>query len=81
MMRPQRVRSMGSSKGWVTRKKPFSETSITRCHCAARMPGNTASSCTPALLMMICTAPCASISAQAWAVAASSHTSNVRHCA
>jgi hypothetical protein len=54
-MRPQRVRSMGSTSGCVTRKKPCSDTSITRCHCAGFMPGNTASSWMPALLTTICT--------------------------
>ena len=71
-MRPQRVRSIGSSSGCVTRKKPCSETSMTRCHCSARMPGNTASSWMPALLTMICTVPACSIAATAAAVAASS---------
>ena len=37
-MRPQRVRIIGSSSGCVTLKKPFSDTSITRDHCAGFMP-------------------------------------------
>jgi hypothetical protein len=43
-MRPQRVRSIGISSGCVTLKKPFSDTSITLCHCSPRIAGNTASS-------------------------------------
>jgi hypothetical protein len=31
-MRPQRVRIIGISSGWVTLKKPLSETSMTRDH-------------------------------------------------
>ena len=34
-MRPQRVRIMGRSSGWVALKKPLTDTSITWCHCAA----------------------------------------------
>ena len=41
-MRPQRVRAIGMTSGWVTWKNPCSDTSITRCHCAGRMPGNAA---------------------------------------
>src|SRR5215831_20029758 len=56
-IRPQRVRIIGSSSGWVALKKPLTDTSITRCHCAALIPGSTASSCTPALLIRIWTGP------------------------
>jgi len=41
MMRPQRVRIIGRSSGWVAWKKPLTETSMTRCHCWALMPGST----------------------------------------
>ena len=59
-MRPQRVRIIGSSSGWVTLKKPLSETSMTRDHCSRRMPGITASSWMPALLTTIWIAPASS---------------------
>ena len=36
--RPQRVRAIGSSSGWVTWKKPCSETSTTRRHWSSDMP-------------------------------------------
>ena len=81
MMRPQRVRSMGKVSGCVTRKKPFSDTSITWCHCAGFMPGNTASSWMPALLTTICTGPPASTRAMASAVALSLVMSNRQHSA
>ena len=80
-MRPQRVRSIGSSSGCVTRKKPLSDTSITLCHCSGRMPGNTASSCTPALFTRICTGPAVSIAAQPAAVASSLRRSKTWHSA
>ena len=65
MMRPQRVRIIGSVSGWVTLKKPFSDTSITRCHCASCMPGNTASSWMPALLTTTWIGPSASSASSA----------------
>ena len=52
-IRPQRVRSIGSSSGWVRLKKPCSETSITECHWRALMPAIGTSSWMPAL----CTIP------------------------
>ena len=64
-IRPQRVRIIGMTSGCVTLKKPFSETSMTRCHCSARMPGKTASSWTPALLTTIWTGPPSSRRSQA----------------
>ena len=53
------------TSGWVTLKKPFTETSMTRCHCSARMPGKTASSWMPALLTTIWIAPPSSRRSQA----------------
>ena len=69
-MRPQRVRIIGSSSGWVALKKPLTDTSITRCHCAALMPGITASSWMPALLTRIWIGPASSDLLERRAVAA-----------
>ena len=81
MIRPQRVRIIGSISGCVTLKKPLSETSMTRCHCSALMPGNTASSWMPALLTRIWTAQCSSSASSAARVAAASVTSKAIACA
>ncbi|MCW0438949.1 hypothetical protein NB723_003913 [Xanthomonas sacchari] len=75
-MRPQRVRAIGSSSGWVTWKKPCSETSMTLCHCAALMPAIGASSWMPALLTSTWIGPASSSAASACALACASATSN-----
>ena len=75
-MRPQRVRAIGSSSGWVTWKKPCSDTSTTRFHCASDMPAIGASSWMPALLTTTCTGPPASNASTAPRVASPSATSN-----
>jgi hypothetical protein len=75
-MRPQRVRAIGSSSGWVTWKKPCSETSITRFHCASVMPAIGASSWIPALLTTIWIAPPCSNASIAARAASASATSN-----
>src|SRR5690554_1019563 len=74
-MRPQRVRAIGSSSGWVTLKKPCSETSMTRRHCSADMPAIGASSWMPALLTTAWTGPASSRAAIAAPVASPSATS------
>jgi hypothetical protein len=43
-MRPHRVRIMGIKSGCVTLKNPFSDTSMTLCHCSRVMPAIGASS-------------------------------------
>ena len=70
-MRPQRVRIIGIISGWVTLKKPFSDTSMHAVPLLARvMPGNTASSWMPALLTRIWIGPASSSASSAAAVAA-----------
>src|SRR5690606_35866051 len=74
-MRPQRPRAIGSSSGWVTWKKPCSETSTTRFQRASSIPAIGASSWIPALLTTTCTGPSASSRWIASPVAAASATS------
>ncbi len=76
MIRPQRRRIIGISSGWVTLKKPLSETSITPVHCPGRIAGITASSWMPALLTRISIGPSASTRSSAASAACGSVMSN-----
>src|SRR5690606_4769661 len=64
------------SSGWVTWKKPCSDTSITRFHCRSDIPAIGASSWMPALLTTIWMGPAASSASTAARAASPSATSN-----